>query len=200
MTGPERPTRSQVTTRRGDKGRTTALSGERFAKSHPLVECVGAVDELRAHTARVRLRIIEEKPRDHEAASAFLHWLLHVYFVMGAECSDPLNKRPAYHRGYVGEGHLKRLEAQQAKWEEGVTLPPAFIVSASTPLAAEIDVLATVARRFERSLVRLTEAIPEWQPEALLRFANRLSDCLFILARYVEDGNHIPVDYSVLEP
>ena len=74
----------------------------------------------------------------------------------------------------------------------------AFIVSASNTLAAHVDALCATARSFERSLVALREAVPEFDAGVLLAFANRLSDYLYILARHLEDGNHLTVDYDRL--
>ena len=60
--------------------------------------------------------------------------------------------------------------------------------------------VATVARELERALVQLKEAIPEFEVTAILAFINRLSDSLYIMARFLEEGSHVPVDYGVLEP
>ena len=75
-------------------------------------------------------------------------------------------------------------------------LPRAFIASASNVVAGQLDVTCTVARRLERNLVRLKEAVPAWRSDDILRFVNRLSDFLFILARYVEEGKHVTLNYD----
>jgi cob(I)alamin adenosyltransferase len=191
--------RSQVTTRRGDAGETTALSGDALSKGHPILECTGCVDELRAHTAFARLLLVEERLDDPERLADFLLWLLHAYFAIGSACSDPLDKHPEWRKVDISAEHLRHLESVQARLEEKTKLPPQFIVSATTRLAAQLDITCTVARRLERNVVRLKEAVPEWRADAIIPFLNRLSDCLFILARYVEAGRHETVDYGVLE-
>jgi cob(I)alamin adenosyltransferase len=191
--------RSPVTTKRGDKGETTTLGGERLSKAHVVIECTGCVDELRAATALARQHVLSERPADYEAVAAFLLWLLHVYFLIGSQCSDPRNRRPQYRRGDLGQKHIDRLESEQRRFEEAVSLPRQFIVSATTPLAAELDVLATIARRVERAVVRLKEAVPEFDAAHVMVFVNRLSDTLFMLARYLEGGDHRTVDYQVLD-
>lgn len=190
---------SRVTTKNGDTGTTRTLSGEILSKGGIVLECTGRVDELRAHTALVRMLILEREPRDHEALAAFLFWLLHAYFLMGTEVNDPEAIHPEYRKETLGPKHLARLEAEQARLEAALALPRAFIVCASGVLAAQIDVAATVARALERDLVRLKEQMPSFAAEHILAFVNRVSDYLYILARYVEDGTHVPVDYGVLD-
>lgn len=188
-----------VTTKRGDDGQSTALSGDAYSKAHPVMECVGTLDELRSHTALLRLRLLDERPRDAEAMAEFLFWLLHVYFIVGATCSDPLNKRPECHSTRLGQAHLDKLEAEQTRLEAATALPQAFIVSASTALAAQADLTCAVARRFERTFACLREGTAGFDAGVLPAFLNRLSDYLYVLARCLEDGLYATVDYGVLE-
>ena len=190
--------KSYVTTKQGDTGTTRTLGGEKLSKGHPILECSGHLDTLRAHTALLRIRLIEAGPPGVDAHADFLWWLLHVYFVMGTEISDPKNAHPEYRQGTVDAACLARLEAEQARLEAALELPKAFIVSASTSLSAEIDLNVTIVRDLERELARLRDAVPEFNAGALLAFTNRLSDYLFVLARTVEAGNHLNVDYGVL--
>lgn len=190
--------KSQVTTKQGDKGQTRALDGEVYSKGHIIVECMGALDELRAHLALSRLLALERKPEKCEAVAEFLTWLLHTCFVLGATCADPKNRRPERHPMAIGPREVERIEHEQAELEKTVRLPQAFILSASNLLAAQVDLACTIARRFERNLVRLTEQFPELEAAHLLVFANRLSDYLFILARHLDAGNYETVDYSAL--
>lgn len=190
--------RSRVTTKNGDAGSTRTLGGDVLSKSHPIVECTGRLDALRAHLALLRLEIIAAQPDELEALEKFLFWLLHCCFLIGAEVNDPKRKHPEYRQGEIGAFHLDRLEVEQARLEAMVTFPRGFIVSAGNRTAAVADVVATVARDFERSLVRLSEAIPEFKATALIAFTNRLSDYLYVLARYLDKGRGQPVDYSVI--
>ena len=190
---------SQVTTKRGDAGETTALSGDSIPKSHPIAECVGAVDELRAHTALARLRIIAEKPRHYERAAESLLWLMHTYFLIGSACSDPWNKHPERRKRDIGPKDLKRLEAEQQWLEERTPLPSAFIVSASGASSAQVDVACSVARRLERNMMRLRECVPEFVSADLFAFVNRLSDFLYMLARMIDHPVHETVRYDLLD-
>lgn len=191
--------RSRVTTGNGDEGFTVSISGDRLSKSDPVMECCGCIDALRAHTALTRSLILESAREDAERLSGILRWLLHVYFLMGTECNDPTAKRPDYRKGTVSRDHLTRLEAWQTELETGLNLPKAFVVSASNPLSAQADVACIVARTAERSIVRLKEAVPEFEAVHILAFVNRISDFLFILARHLEDGHYEVVDYSIFD-
>lgn len=190
---------SQVTTKRGDKGETVTLGGDTLPKSHPIVEACGQLDALRAYTALCRLQTRASDLPDREALAEFLYWLSHAYFPIGTQCNDPENKHPEHHRMHLGPGHLKKLEDVQAELETRVRLPKQFIVSASTPLAAHFDIACIHARSLERAIVRLKEAVPAFEAEIILAFVNRLSDYLFLVARWCEQGAYATVDYAQLE-
>ena len=127
-----------------------------------------------------------------------LRWMMHLYFVMGTECSDPERKKPQYRQAEIGPQHLEQLEEEQRRLEEETTLPGCFVVGASNRIAAQADICVTVARRLERDVVRLKEAVPAFDTTHLLPLVNRLNDTLFMLARYLDHGDHDPVDYTVL--
>lgn len=191
---------SPVTTKRGDTGTTMILAGERLPKSHPILQTTGKVDSLRAQTALLRMQILERGTAQQRELDEALFWLLHCYFLIGTAVNDPEGKHPEYRQADLDETHLARLEEIQTALEERVTLPKSFIVSASNTLSAQADVVATVARELERALVQMKEIIPEFEVAAILAFINRLSDSLYIMARFLEEGSHVPVDYGVLEP
>ena len=190
---------SQVTTKRGDSGETRALSGEVYSKSHPIFMACGDVDAVRAGIAALRLKLQLDDSEQAKEASEFLFWLLHVCFLIGSQCNDPLNKKPEYRNRDIGAAQLEALETFQAKVEAQVELPKFFIVSASNELAAMTDILCTDVRRLERSIVVLKETLPGFDTTVLLPFINRLSDTIFMLARWFENGDHTPVDYEVLD-
>ena len=191
--------KSLVTTRTGDSGMTHCIGGKKISKSHPIVECCGWLDMVRAQTALSRLDLIEEGPEDYEDIADFLFWLLHAYFLVGTACSDPLVEHPEYWKGAIGPEHLARVESEQETLESTLLLPRAFIVSATTRMAAKIDVTATLVRSFERSVVRLKEAEPAFNAEHIIPFVNRLGDYFYVLGRYLENREHQPVDYNMLE-
>jgi cob(I)alamin adenosyltransferase len=190
--------KSQVTTKRGDAGTTTTIAGEKLPKSHSIFECCGQIDALRAQTALCRILIRDSGHAESKTIADFLHWLLHMYFLIGSQCNDPRNARPEFRRLDVGPEHLARLEAHQADFEAGVSLPRQFVLSAATAASAQVDVACTLARTAERSILRLKEAIPEFDAAHILAFINRASDTLFMLARRLDGGTFETVDYRVL--
>lgn len=190
---------ARISTKRGDRGETQSLGGDTYPKSHPVIECSGKVDALRAAMALCRTQLLESGPDDPCHLGESLLWLLHVSFLIGAQCSDPTNKRREYRKGDVSKTHLERLEAEEDRLEERVTLPKKFIVCASNTLAAQFDWACVVARELERSVVRLKAAVPEFDDGHILPFVNRLSDFLYLAARSVEEGKHDVVDYGLLE-
>jgi cob(I)alamin adenosyltransferase len=190
---------SPVTTKRGDTGTTVTLGGERLPKSHPILETTGRVDSLRAHTALLRMQILEHGNEAQQELAEPLFWLLHCYFLIGTAVNDPECVHPEYRQQDLDDSHLTHLETIQTALEGKLTLPRSFIVSASNTLAAQADVTATVARELERALIALKEAVPAFDEKAIVAFVNRLSDFLYIVGRVLEQGEHVPVDYSVLD-
>ena len=191
--------KSKVTTKKGDAGTTRTLGGETVSKASPVIACTGALDALRARVALLRLKLEEAGAADAEEHAAFLWWVLHACFLMGAQVNDPEDRHPEYRKRNLGAAELEKLEAEMGRIEGALELPRSFLVSAGTVAAAEGDVTATVARDFERALVRLAEATPAFDAEILLAFANRLSDYFFLLARALEGDRRLPVDYAVLD-
>ena len=191
--------KSYVTTRQGDAGATRTLASDKVSKTDPVIECTGCLDTLRVQTALLRLEILELSPETDVEVVHFLLWLLHTFFLLGATVSDPRNKKPELHRGTIEQKHLERLERIQARLEAQLDLPQAFIVSATNRVAARADITTTTTRTLERRLVALAETVPEFNGQTALAFVNRLSDFFFILARYLEQGSHLPVDYAVLD-
>jgi len=188
---------SIVTTGAGDAGETRTLGGALLPKDHPVIECTGLLDRLRAQIALLRLQLLKRKPEAREEPE-FLFWLLHCCFLIGSRVNDAENLHPEWRSGDLEERHLRQLEAEQERMEATLHLPKAFIVSATNTLAAVADCTAVAARDFERGLVRAAEAAPALRQTHLLPFANRMGDFFFVLARYLEDGQHESVDYTRL--
>jgi cob(I)alamin adenosyltransferase len=186
---------SKVTTRRGDRGATNTLGGEKLAKHHPAIEATGRLDSMRATLALLRHDIEEEAP----AERAFLLWVLHACFFIGSAVNDAKNRHPERHPRKLSAAHLEKLEAHAAAIENKLQLPDAFIVCAATPAAARADAAAAAVRAFERSLSALAETEPAFDTAILMPFINRLSDYLYLLARRLENGAHQTVDYTILD-
>jgi cob(I)alamin adenosyltransferase len=174
-------TLNRIYTRAGDDGRTRLATGEKVSKADLRVEAYGAVDETNACLGLARL---------HTGASELDRALARIQnelFDLGADLSTPPKPDEA-------EGQALRMsEAQVARLEQEIDamngeLPAltSFILPAGTPAAAALHLARTVCRRAERATVRLMEAGAPVSGPAL-RYLNRLSDWLFVAARFAND-------------
>jgi cob(I)alamin adenosyltransferase len=163
----------RIYTRTGDLGETGLIGGKRVPKDDPRVEAYGAVDELNASIGAARALT-----RETDLIEVFER-IQHRLFDLGAELAAP--KPGAETPSAVTEAEVKVLEGVIDLYQE--TLPPLreFILPAGSPLGAALQVARTVCRRAERRAVTLArrEAV---NPE-IVRYLNRLSDLLFVLAR-----------------
>lgn len=167
----------RIYTRTGDRGETGLIGGQRVPKDDPRVEAYGAVDELNASLGAARALT-----RETDLLEVFER-IQHRLFDLGAELAAPRSGTAA--PSAITESEVKVLEGVIDLYQE--TLPPLreFILPAGSPLGAALHVARTVCRRAERRAVTLArrEAV---NPE-VVRYLNRLSDLLFVLARVGND-------------
>jgi cob(I)alamin adenosyltransferase len=169
---------AKVTTGTGDSGYTSLLGDQRVPKYHPLPEAFGAVDE-----ATSALGMARAASDDVTVRETILHMQQELYVLM-AELATP-----AEHQSAVG----MRVTAEQVAWLDGmedrlkqeVEIPSKFIIPGDSIVGAALDLARTIIRRAERQVARLTHEKTVENPE-VLRYLNRLSDAVFILARFVE--------------
>jgi cob(I)alamin adenosyltransferase len=164
----------KIYTRTGDTGETSLFSGDRARKDDPRIDAYGEIDELNAWLGLVRASPIDSA-LDHALAA-----LQRDLFALGAQLADPADKlAPRVTKAVIDDDHILRLEQLIDQLE--TELPPLrrFILAGGTAAGAALHVARTVCRRAERRMVALT---PPVDP-ALLRYVNRLSDLLFVLAR-----------------
>jgi cob(I)alamin adenosyltransferase len=159
---------TRIYTKTGDDGTTGLFGGVRLPKNDPRIEAYGNVDELNAVLGMV---LLHEMPGD-----------LRDLFTLGADLATPLNPPPTYNIPRITEEHVVALERRIDQLE--ATLPPlkTFILPGGTPAGATLHLARTVCRRAERSVVTLGEAADIGG--TVLRYLNRLSDWLFVAARY----------------
>ena len=175
-------TLNRIYTRTGDGGKTRLSTGAPVSKADPRVEAYGAVDETNACLGLVRV---------HTAADALLDPMLariqNELFDLGADLSTPA--KPDEAAGSVLRILDRQVERLEGEIDElnGV-LPPltSFVLPGGTPAAAALHLARTVCRRAEREAVRLIEGGEPVSGPAL-RYLNRLSDFLFVAARFAND-------------
>lgn len=178
-------------TRQGDQGETGLLGGARVGKDALRVEVYGNVDELASHLGLVESRL----DRSLKDVTEILVRLQDELFMLGAELATPKGAKLPVRR--IEERHVQRLEEELDRLSAPIGALGSFVLPRGTEAAAELHVARTVARRAERSLVRL--AREETLREVLLCYLNRLSDLLFALALTVNRAAGFverPPDYS----
>lgn len=175
---------TRIVTHTGDRGETRLAGGQKVAKDAPLIEAGGAVDELSAAIGVARAE--NERARGARAARARLEAGLrraqNELANLGAELSVlPRDRRADTPR--VEARHVRRLEADLEAMNEELPSLPSFVLPGGGPVAAHLHIARTVCRRAERAVVRLARA--EAAPVEAVRYLNRLSDWLFVAARWI---------------
>ena len=166
----------KIYTRTGDAGQTSYFDGTRVRKDDPRLDAYGEVDELNAWLGLARASALES------ALDQALARIQRDLFALGAQLADPADKMASrVTKAVLGDEDVARLEALIDGFDAEVPPLRHFIVAGGTPAAAALHVARTVCRRAERRMVALTPAVDP----VLLRYANRLSDFLFVLARLV---------------
>jgi cob(I)alamin adenosyltransferase len=166
----------KIYTRRGDRGETDLLGGSRVAKDHLRVEACGAVDELNASIgAAAAASPCDDLRRLAATIQASLLGL-------GATLArDKPERRSPDDRADSGEDEIAALEGSIDALEAELAPLRRFILPGGTVAAAAFHLARTVCRRAERRVVALHRERP--QSEFELRYLNRLSDLLFVMAR-----------------
>lgn len=171
----------KIVTKAGDGGKTRLATGEPVSKASARVEAYGAVDEANSAIGVARL---------HTTADAFLDPILdrtqNDLFDLGADLATPHSDDLKFEPLRIQESQVLRLEAEIEALNDKLSPLTSFILPGGTPAAAHLHLARAIARRAERAIVALADAEPSISPEAI-KFANRLSDLLFVAARWAND-------------
>ena len=172
-----------IVTKTGDKGETSLMYGRRVPKSDPRVDAYGCVDELTAALGLAR-SISIEKFLSEEILAAQKDLIV----VMGELATTPQDRER-----YVKDGfHLStaamvdRITAVIVDLEKDKSLyPKDWVIPGGTSVSAALDFARATCRRAERHIAAFMVDDKDFNPE-ILRYLNRLSDLLWVLARYAE--------------
>jgi cob(I)alamin adenosyltransferase len=171
---------TRIYTRLGDGGETHLGDMSRVPKTHPRIEAYGTLDEL---NAQIGLALtVEGLPEEY---GAWLQRVQNDLFDLGADISVPADKDAERERLRVQAGQTEWLEQRCDEVNETLPKLHSFLLPGGTPAAAQLHVCRTVCRRAERRAIDVGE---ELNPE-VVRYLNRLSDLLFILARGANRGD-----------
>jgi len=175
----------RIYTRKGDDGSTALYGGGRASKASARVEAYGTVDELNAVLGVARAAGCDAE------LDGLLDGLQRNLFTLGADLASPPDSGTQVRR--LAEADVSALEACIDDLDGRLPVLKAFVLPGGRPAAAHLHHARTVARRAERLVVPLVEA-GEVGP-IMLAWLNRLSDLLFVLARF---DNHWAGDGDVL--
>ncbi len=178
---------TRIYTRGGDGGQTSLGDGARVPKHDPRVAAYGTVDEANATIGLARLHATG-------ALDAILGRVQNDLFDLGADLcrpeggpgGDPGGGERARSALRVNAAQVARLEAEIDEINAALAPLDSFLLPGGGPAAAALHLARTVSRRAEREITALAEA-ETVNPEAV-RYINRLSDLLFVLARHANDG------------
>jgi cob(I)alamin adenosyltransferase len=174
----------KITTKTGDDGFTSLFGGERVSKASPFIEAVGQLDELNSFLGWVAA-ITETDTELIKLVKKIQDDLYRMMAVIGAGLKCPKNIR------IIGETDVKFLEKEILKRQKSVEKLRGFVAPGGGELNSRLHIARSVCRRAERSVVRMRDgvSIEEGQKYELnggvteiLKYLNRLSDLLFILA------------------
>jgi cob(I)alamin adenosyltransferase len=169
---------TRIYTKLGDAGETHLGDMSRVSKLHPRVEAYGTVDEL---SSTLGVALLQPGLPAH--VQEWLRRVQNDLLDLGADLSVPAAEDTQRERLRITSAYTEWLEG--ACDEVNAKLPPlrSFVIPGGTPAAAHLHVCRTVCRRAERRTLAVEDANPE-----VVRYLNRLSDLLFILARAVNQS------------
>jgi cob(I)alamin adenosyltransferase len=166
----------KIYTKSGDKGKTSLFGGERVSKDALRIEAYGTIDELNSEIGVVRAM----KPaRDIDL---ILDHIQRDLFLLGADLATPRTKdRKKVPR--VEPGNVEQIERTIDRLDSSLEPLQQFVLPGGSRIAAEIHIARAICRRAERRVVELSRKNDIGS--TLLVYINRLSDLLFVMARYV---------------
>ena len=182
----------KIYTKTGDKGETSLYGGTRVSKAAARVESYGTLDELNAFIGLAKAEISDEKVLNQ------LQKIQFDLFTVGSEAATPTDKMLLANGKnrldlMISEKEITELELWMDDFDAELEPLKFFILPSGGKAAATLHVCRTVCRRAERTMVFLNET-EEVRPE-LIKYLNRLSDYLFILARYISKISGEKEDY-----
>ncbi|MEF2070193.1 cob(I)yrinic acid a,c-diamide adenosyltransferase [Consotaella aegiceratis] len=178
---------NKIYTRTGDAGTTGLASGERRPKCDRRLAAIGSIDEANAVIGLARLHAEGE-------LDATLARVQNDLFDLGADLAVPeSDPPPAFERLAIVDAQVERLEREIDALNQRLEPLTSFVLPGGSPAAAHCHHARTVVRRAERDMVELMREDGETVSLAALKYANRLSDLLFVAARIANDDGRSDV-------
>ena len=169
---------TKIYTRGGDKGKTSLGEGARVSKTNPRVEAYGDVDETNAIIGLVRLHVTGQ-------IGEMLARIQNDLFDLGADLCTPEQENPKYPPLRIVKAQVDRLEDEIDEMNSELAPLNSFILPGGSVASSYLHLARTVCRRAERRMITLSDS-EIVNPQAVA-YANRLSDFLFVLGRFLND-------------
>ncbi len=170
----------KIYTRGGDKGKTSLAMGQRYKKCDDEIQALGEVDELNC-----QIGIVLSLMANDDALYSQLQSIQNTLFDVGAQLAMKGCDYPPLKQHFIDN-----LEAQLDAINSKIPSLTEFILPGGHPIAAQCHLARAICRRAERQLVQLSQNDDSLaQP---LKYLNRLSDYLFVAARYLNLSKHHP--------
>ncbi|NLX60927.1 MAG: cob(I)yrinic acid a,c-diamide adenosyltransferase [Tissierellia bacterium] len=173
-----------IYTRTGDKGTTSLFDNKRVPKDHIRVESYGTVDELVSFLGLAKNYMEDEK------IYALIEQIQNKLFTVAANLATEDKDKIKYH---IVEEDIEFLEGKIDEYMNKIGNPTGFIVPGSGIKSGYLHVCRTICRRAERRIITLSSH--EDIDPLVVKYVNRLSDLLYAIARYLEEGE-VKVDYE----
>jgi ATP:cob(I)alamin adenosyltransferase len=174
-----------VTTRGGDKGESGLYSGERLPKHDAIFEAVGELDHLNSTLGLAKVALNEASQR---RAAKFVDSIQSDIIALSALIATKQTTREGrelYSQlREIDDKDIQRIERHQQKLLQGVEIKPVFVNPGENRISAWFDVARTQARAAERRIVAVIRDHTRTDLYAVQRYVNRLSDVLFVTARF----------------
>jgi cob(I)alamin adenosyltransferase len=166
----------KIYTRKGDKGNTTLVGGKKVSKTHIRIEAYGTVDELIVHVGLLR-DLFEQDDIKHYL-TGIQDRLMTCAAILASDCENCTIKIPE-----ISEEDVLDLEKTIDLMEDSLPRLNSFVLPGGHVISSHCHIARTVCRRAERQIIRLSAEL--FVPEIVIKYINRLSDYLFVLARKV---------------
>lgn len=167
----------RIYTKTGDKGNTSLIGGTKVPKSHLRIEAYGTIDELNSYIGLCRDLLTDDDGR------AVLQEVQDRLFTVGAALACDPEKETKMAIPDLTEPDIQYLEKEIDRMTEALPPMKHFILPGGHPTVSQLHVARCICRRAERCCVRLELEGQAMEP-IILQYVNRLSDYLFVLARF----------------
>ena len=184
----------RIYTRSGDKGKTSLIYGQRVAKNDLRVEAYGTCDEANSMIGLALSFLENVEWAEKDVFLKTMHRVQTILFHVGAELATPSDKEVSWK---LKKEYIQELEDQIDEWDKDLPALKNFILPSGHSASSALHTARTVARRAERTAIGLEDELVN---PLVVSYLNRLSDFLFVAARFVNyrlDGEEIPLQADV---